>query len=182
MSRGICEHFGYKILRHILNSGGITRHTHAQFDMVRLGIGLYGIDTTEKVQDKLMTVSTLKTTISQIKHLKKGDTVGYGRVGKVNKDKVIATVALGYADGLNRRFSDGNGRMLVNGKLAPVIGNVCMDMTMLDITGITAEEGDEVVVFGDNPRIEEIAEATETIPYEILTGISARVKRVYFQE
>jgi alanine racemase len=182
MSQNLCSHFGYKILRHILNSGGITRHTHAQFDMVRLGIGLYGIDTSEKVQSKLMTVSTLKTTISQIKHVKKGDTVGYGRVGKVNKDKLIATVALGYADGLNRRFSDGNGRMLINGKLAPVIGNVCMDMTMLDITGIAAQEGDEVVVFGDNPRIEEIAEATETIPYEILTGISARVKRVYFQE
>jgi alanine racemase len=181
-SQLITAAFDYKILRHILNSTGITRFTKAQFDMVRLGIGLYGIDSSEKVQEKLMKVSTLKTTISQIKQVRKGDTVGYGRVGKVTKDKQIATVGLGYADGLNRKLSDGNGRMLINGKLVPVIGNVCMDMTMLDITGVDAREGDEVIVFGDNPKIEELAEAAETIPYEILTGISSRVKRVYFQE
>lgn len=182
MSKLICDEFDYKILRHILNSNGITRHTKAQFDMVRLGIGLYGIDSSEKVNTKLLPVSTLKTTISQIKHVKKGDTVGYGRVGKVSKDKTIATVGIGYADGLSRKLSDKNGRMLVNGKLVPIIGNVCMDMTMLDITGTEASEGDEVIVFGNNPSVEEVAEAAETIAYEILTGISGRVKRVYFQE
>lgn len=182
MSKLICDEFDYKILRHILNSNGITRHTKAQFDMVRLGIGLYGIDSSEKVNTKLLPVSTLKTTISQIKHVKKGDTVGYGRVGKVSKDKTIATVGIGYADGLSRKLSDKNGRMLVNGKLVPIIGNVCMDMTMLDITGTEANEGDEVIVFGNNPSVEEVAEAAETIAYEILTGISGRVKRVYFQE
>jgi alanine racemase len=182
MSKTICEAFDYPIIRHILNSNGITRHTKAQFDMVRLGIGLYGIDSSQKVEGKLMNVSSLKTTISQIKHVKKGETVGYGRVGKVSKDKTIATVGIGYADGLSRKLSNKTGRMLVNGKLVPVIGNVCMDMTMLDITGVEAQEGDEVVVFGNNPTVEEVALAAETIPYEILTGISARVKRVYFQE
>lgn len=182
MSAQICSQFNYKILRHVLNSNGITRHTKAQFDMVRLGIGLYGIDSSEKVAGKLMCVSTLKTTISQIKQVKKGDTVGYGRVGKVSKDKTIATVGIGYADGLSRKLSNKTGRMLVNGKLVPVIGNVCMDMTMLDITGVDTAEGDEVIVFGNNPTVEEVAEAAETIPYEILTGISGRVKRVYFQE
>ncbi len=182
MSTHICSQFGYSILRHVLNSNGITRHTKAQYDMVRLGIGLYGIDSSDKIDRKLMSVSTLKTTISQIKRVKKGDTVGYGRVGKVSKDKTIATVGIGYADGLSRKLSNKTGRMLVNGKLVPVIGNVCMDMTMLDITGVEAAEGDEVIVFGANPTVEEVAQAAETIPYEILTGISQRVKRVYFQE
>ncbi len=182
MSKMVCNEFDYKILHHILNSNGITRHTKSQFDMVRLGIGLYGIDSSLKVEGKLMNVSTLKTTISQIKHVKKGDTVGYGRVGKVSKDKTIATVGIGYADGLSRKLSNKVGRMLVNGKLVPVIGNVCMDMTMLDITGLNAKEGDDVIVFGENPTVEEVAEAAETIAYEMLTGISARVKRVYFQE
>ncbi len=182
MSKTICDEFDYKILRHILNSNGITRHTKSQFDMVRLGIGLYGIDSSLKVEGKLMNVSTLKTTISQIKHVKKGDTVGYGRVGKVSKDKTIATVGIGYADGLSRKLSNKVGRMLVNGKQVPVIGNVCMDMTMLDVTGADAKEGDEVIVFGENPTVDEVAEAAETIAYEMLTGISARVKRVYFQE
>ena len=183
MSAAIKEHFNYKILRHILNSSGIARHTYAQYDMVRLGIGLYGLDPTPAVQSKLHPVSSLKTTISQIKHVKAGDSVGYGRVGKVTKATTIATVGIGYADGLNRKLSNGHGHMLVSNQLAPVIGNVCMDMTMLDITGIEqVQEGDEVVVFGNNPRVEEIAKASETIPYEILTGVSARVKRVYFQE
>jgi alanine racemase len=135
------------------------------------------------VQSRLLPVSSLKTTISQIKHVKAGDSVGYGRAGKVDKDKTIATVGIGYADGLNRKLSNGRGHMLVSNQLAPVIGNVCMDMTMLDITGIEqVQEGDEVVVFGNNPRVEDISRASETIPYEILTGVSARVKRVYFQE
>ncbi|MCW3126937.1 MAG: bifunctional UDP-N-acetylmuramoyl-tripeptide:D-alanyl-D-alanine ligase/alanine racemase, partial [Bacteroidetes bacterium] len=183
MSGSIIAEFDYKILRHILNSSGISRHTYAQYDMVRLGIGLYGLDPTPAVQAHLQPVSSLKTTISQIKHVKAGDTVGYGRVGKVEKDKTIATVGIGYADGLNRKLSNGNGNMLVGTHMAPIIGNVCMDMTMIDITGIeSAREGDEVVVFGTNPPVENIAKAAGTIAYEILTGISARVKRVYFQE
>ncbi len=172
-----------KPLRHILNSTGITRHGDAQYDMVRLGIGLYGIDDSAVLQKKLLPVSTLKTTISQIKHLKKGDTVGYGRIGKVDKDTSIATVAIGYADGLSRRLNNGVGSMMVRGKSVPIIGNVCMDMTMLNITDIAdVVEGDEVIVFGENPSILNIAKAAETIPYEILTGISQRVKRIYFEE
>ena len=183
MSSIIKENFSYKIIRHILNSSGIARHTYAQYDMVRLGIGLYGLDPTPAIQQRLQPVSSLKTTISQIKHVKAGDSVGYGRLGKVEKDKTIATVGIGYADGLNRKLSNGHGHMLVSNQLVPVIGNVCMDMTMLDITGIEqVMEGDEVVVFGNNPHVETVAKAAETIPYEILTGISARVKRVYFQE
>jgi alanine racemase len=183
MSSAITGQFTYKILRHILNSSGIARHTNAQYDMVRLGIGLYGLDPTPAIQARLLPVSSLKTTISQIKHVKAGDSVGYGRHGKVEQDKTIATVGIGYADGLSRKLSNGKGHMLVSNQLAPVIGNLCMDMTMLDITGIEqVEEGDEVIVFGNNPHVETVAKAAETIPYEILTGISARVKRVYFQE
>ncbi len=183
LSTQIISALSYQPLRHILNSTGITRHPNAQFDMVRLGIGLYGIDDSQTLQKKLLPVSTLKTTISQIKHLKKGDTVGYGRIGKVGKNTTIATVAIGYADGLSRRLSAGNGKMLVRGKLVPIIGNVCMDMTMLDITAIPdAAEGDEVIVFGEKPSIADVAKTADTIPYEILTGISQRVKRVYFEE
>lgn len=182
LSRRLCETLHYPVLRHILNSSGISRHTDAQFDMVRLGIGLYGIDPSEKMKDKLIPVSTLKTTISQIKQLRKGDTVGYSRAGKVAKDKTIATVGIGYADGLSRSLSNGKGFMLVCNQPAPIIGNICMDMTMLDVTGLSVKEGDEVIVFGPGLPIEEIAKAADTIPYDILTGISGRVKRVYFQE
>jgi alanine racemase len=182
-SSQILNALAYKPLRHILNSTGITRHTNAQYDMVRLGIGLYGIDDSGVLQKNLQPVSTLKTTISQIKHLQKGDTVGYGRVGKATQNTSIATVAIGYADGLSRKLNNGVGSMLVRGRLASVIGNVCMDMTMLNITDIPdAAEGDEVIVFGENPSILNIAKAAGTIPYEILTGISQRVKRVYFEE
>lgn len=129
-----------------------------------------------------MPVSTLKTTISQIKHVKKGDTVGYGRVGKVLKDKTIATVGIGYADGLSRKLSNKKGSMLVNDKAAPVIGNICMDMTMLDITGVEAEEGDDVIVFGEKLPVSDVASWAGSIPYEMLTNISQRVKRIYYEE
>lgn len=179
----ITSALSYKPLLHILNSSGISRHTEAQFDMVRLGIGLYGIDENKDMQQRLVPVSTLKTTISQIKHLKYGDSVGYGRSEKVTQPIVIATVAIGYADGLSRRLSNGNFAMEINGKPAPIIGKICMDMAMLNISEIPeAKEGDEVVVFGQSPTIQTLAKAAQTIPYEILTGISQRVKRVYFQE
>ena len=183
MSSTILAAFDYKILRHILNSSGISRHVSAQYDMVRLGIGLYGLDPTPTVQAQLLPVSSLKTTISQIKQVSTGETVGYGRVGKVAEGKTIATIGIGYADGLNRKLSNGKGKMLVRNQLVPIIGNICMDMTMLDVTDIAdAQEGDEVIVFGVNPRVETLAKAAGTIPYEMLTGISGRVKRVYFQE
>ncbi len=173
---------GYSFLKHISNSSAIYRHPALQLDMVRLGIGLYGVDATQSVQQKLQHVTTLKTTISQIKHLKKGDSIGYSRKGIAERDITTATTRIGYADGYPRVLSNGKGKMLVNGNFAPVIGNVCMDMTMLDITGIDAHEGDEVVVFGETPSVTDVAGWASTISYEILTNISQRVKRVYFEE
>jgi len=174
---------GYNFLRHISNTSGISRLPEAQFDMVRLGIGLYGIDGAFKnKKSPLQTVTTLKTSISQIKELQPGDTVGYNRKGLLPDGGKVATVKIGYADGYNRKLGNGNGKMLVNGVLVPTIGNICMDMCMLDITGIDVKEGDDVIVFNENIRVEDIAEQLETIPYELLTGISERVKRVYFYE
>ncbi len=172
----------YSFLKHIANTSAIHRHPGAQFDMVRLGIGLYGVDNNIDFTKKLKTVATLKTTISQIKKINTGETIGYNRKGIAEKDITIATVRIGYADGYPRNSSNGIGYMLVNGKHAPVIGNVCMDMTMLDITNIGAEEGDEVIVFGDDLPVTTLATASQTIAYEILTGISQRVKRVYYEE
>ena len=182
MSGKIEKALGYKFIRHILNSAGISRFPEAQFDMVRLGISLYGISSDQKEQKMLETVSSLKTSISQIKRIKPGESVGYNRAWKAAETTRIATIPIGYADGLSRQLSNGRGKMLVNGQLAPVAGNICMDMTMLDITGIEAKEGDEVIVFGEELPISKLAEAMNTIPYEILTSISRRVKRIYFQE
>lgn len=182
-SQKVIDQLGYPTLRHILNSNGITRFKDYQYEMVRLGLGLYGIDNSEMIQDLLQPVGTLKTTITQIKEVAAGETVGYSRKGKVTEDKRIATVGIGYADGLDRRLSNGKGFMMIHQQQAPIIGNVCMDMTMLDITHIPeAKEGDEVLVFGKELPIQWLAERTGTIPYEILTSISQRVKRVYFQE
>ena len=178
----IQQALGYPFLRHIANTGAIYRHKNLQLDMVRLGIGLYGIDSNPLIQQQLENVTTLKTTVSQIKKVKAGESVGYSRMGQASKDAVIATVRIGYADGYPRLLGNGRGKMRINGKLAPVIGNVCMDMTMLDITGIDALEGDEVVVFGEDMPVGELATAANTIAYEILTGISQRVKRVYYEE
>ncbi len=172
----------YPFLRHLANTSAIHRHKNLQFDMVRLGIGLYGVDADPQIQQQLKNVTTLNTTISQIKKIKAGESVGYGRKGVATKDSDIATVRIGYADGYPRLLSNAVGSMLVNGKLAPVIGNVCMDMTMLDVTGIDAAEGDEVIVFGAALPVSDVAALAQSIPYEILTGISQRVKRVYFEE
>ena len=147
--------------------------------MVRLGIGLYGVDPTTEGYSQLQPVATLKTIISQIKHIKEGETIGYGRNGIASKDITIATIAIGYADGFSRAFSQGVGEVMITGKRARVIGNVCMDMTMVDVTGIEAKEGDEVIVFGKEFTIQEIAAKIKTIPYEILTSTSERVKRVF---
>ncbi len=169
-----------QFLRHILNSGGIERFPDAQFDMVRLGIGLYGVS--GQYSGHLMTVATLKSSVSQIKNIAAGETVGYSRMGKTVRDSTIAIVPVGYADGLNRKLSNGKGKMLVNRVFAPTIGNICMDMCMLDVTGTGAKEGDEVIVFGKQYTINDMAISLETIPYEILSSISARVKRVYLHE
>ncbi len=169
---------GYSFLKHICNSAAIVRHPQLHADMVRLGIGLYGADNSLPLD----CVATLKTTVTQIKELPAGETVGYGRKGKLERDSAIATVRVGYADGYPRALSNGIGYMLVNGQKAPVIGHICMDMTMLDVTGLDVQEGDPVIVFGESPTVSEVATLAGTIPYEILTGISQRVKRVYFQE
>lgn len=177
----ITETLGYRPILHILNSAGIERFKEYQLDMVRLGIGLYGISTVH--QEYLRTVGTLKTFVTQLHTLQPGETVGYNRRGKVTRPSTIATIPIGYADGLNRRLSNGKGAMLINGQPAPIIGNISMDTCMLDVTDIpTVKEGDNVIVFGQNPTITDLAKAIGTIPYEVLTSISRRVKRVYVQE
>lgn len=183
LSERIIAALGYRPLLHLLNSPGILRLKHLQFDMVRLGIGLYGVNPTEEKQNNLRPVATLKTVISQIRHVPVGQSIGYGRRGKVeNPDTLVGTIAIGYADGYSRAFSRGVGEVFVNGHRAKVIGNVCMDMTMIDLTGIPAREGDEVVVFGKELPITEVAARINTIPYEILTNTSERVKRVFVAE
>ena len=173
----------YSFIQHITNSAGIFRLPDLQLDMVRLGIGMYGVDSALSHQSLLHPVATLKTTIAQLKHLKTGESIGYNRKGVVKQDSVIATVRIGYADGYSRKLGNGAGKMWVNGKLVPVIGSICMDMTMIDVTGIEGlQEEDEVIVFGKELPIQELAKWADTIPYEIMTGISQRVKRVYFEE
>lgn len=166
------------------NTSAITRWPVAQFDMVRLGIGLYGIDGAIKDEvSPLQSVATLKTSVSQVKKIRAGDTVGYNRNGSMLKDGVIATVRIGYADGYLRAFGNGVGKMLVKGILAPTVGNVSMDMCMIDVSEIPlVKEGDEVIIFNEEYKIEELAKQIDTIPYEILTNVSQRVKRVYFYE
>lgn len=172
-----CE---YKIIKHILNSAGIERFPEYQKDMVRLGISLYGISASGI--KGLKNVSTLRTTILQIRDVPAGDTIGYSRRGKVSRNSRIAIIPIGYADGLNRHLSCGVGEVLINGKRCPIVGNICMDTCMIDVTGIEAKEGDSAIIFGDELPVSELADRLDTIPYEILTSISPRVKRVYFRE
>ena len=181
-SQMIVEAFPYKVLRHILNTAGITRFPQYQFDMVRLGIGLYGVPTCEADKGLLQPVVSLKTTINQIKRIPKGDSIGYNRHGHAEHDMRIGIVPIGYADGLSRLLGNGNGKFYVNDRQVPVVGDICMDMCMLDLTDVTAEEGDTVVVFDADHDIADIAKACQTIPYEIMTRVSQRVKRVYYQE
>jgi alanine racemase len=173
-----------KPARHVLNSPGILRFPQYQFEMVRLGIGLYGVDPTDerKSEADLQPVATLKTVISQLRKVPAGESIGYGRRGRTTNEMIVATIAIGYADGFSRAFSRGVGEVLVNGRRAPVVGNVCMDMTMIDVTGMDVNEGDEVIVFGKGLPISEVAEKIKTIPYEILTSTSERVKRVFHAE
>lgn len=179
ISEQITSHFDYPIIKHCLNSHGILRFSDYQMDMVRLGIGLYGVSADPFHNKYLEEVSNLKTVVSQIKHVKKGESVGYSRKGFATEDMIIATLPIGYADGLRRSLSNGRGKVYIQDKPAPIVGNVCMDMCMVDITHIPAEEGDEVIIFGEGHSITELARDMETIPYETLCGISSRVKRVY---
>ena len=180
---GIESIVGYSFIKHIANTAAIFRHHNAQLDMVRLGIGLYGVDSAPEHQLHLQTVATLKTTVAQLRNVKAGDTIGYNRRGKVTRDSLIATIRIGYADGFIRRLGNGNGSVFIKGGLYPVIGSVCMDMTMIDVTGIgEIKVGDEVEIFGKNLPIEKVAAWGGTIAYEILTGINQRVKRIYVEE
>lgn len=177
----ISKALGYSPILHALNTPGILRLPQWQLDMVRLGVGLYGVDpTTDK--HPLKVVATLKTVISQVKQLAIGESIGYGRKGVATKPMTTATIAIGYADGYSRAFSRGVGEVFVNGYVAKVVGNVCMDMTMIDVTGISVKEGDEVIIFGSAMPIENVANSINTIPYEILTNTSSRVKRVFVAE
>lgn len=180
MKNEILEILPYKTIIHSLNSAGIVAFPDFQFDMVRLGIGLYGVEVTGNHSLALRAISTLKTTISQIKELEPGETIGYSRRGVLNTGGKIATLAIGYADGYDRRFSNGKGYVLVNGQKAPIIGNVCMDMCMVDVSGMDVKAGDEAIIYGEKISLKELADQIGTIPYELLTNISTRVKRVYY--
>ena len=173
--------FGHRILRHALNSAGIERFTEYQMDMVRLGIGLYGVSPAQ-TNRSLRPVSALKTVILQIRDIAEGESIGYGRKYRTARNSRVAILPVGYADGINRRLSNGVGRVLINGTLCPIVGNVCMDVCMADITDITANEGDTATFFGEGYPVEEVAALLQTIPYEVLCSISPRIKRVYFME
>ena len=169
-------------IRHLMNTSGISNFPNAQYDMVRLGIGLYGISNDNEEQKKLENVGTLKSIISQIRAIPAGDSVGYGRKFVAVKSTTVATIPIGYADGIARGWGNEHGFVTINNKKAAIIGNVCMDMLMADITQIDCKEGDAVIIFGQSPTVNEIARALNTIPYEVLTSISQRVKRVFYRE
>ncbi|MBR4660716.1 MAG: alanine racemase [Bacteroidales bacterium] len=180
LSSQIHSFLGYQPIRHLYNTAGIERfaelYPQYQYDMVRLGIGMYGIETMPR--EDVRPIATLKVKVVQIKHLSPEDgTVGYDRRGKIERPSVIATVDIGYADGIDRRLGNGRGHFLVNGQMVPTIGNICMDAVMLDVTGVDVKEGDIVTIFGANPRIEDIATQLDTIPYEVATSVSSRVIR-----
>ena len=174
---------GYPFLRHILNSAGILRFPEADYDMVRLGIGLYGVATVPMEPESALTpVSRLTAPIIAIRQWKAGESVGYARKGMLERDSRIATLPIGYADGMNRRFGNGAVSVLVNGRPAPTVGNICMDACMIDVTGIECEVGDTVEIFGPELPVGRLSDLLGTIPYEILTSVSPRVKRIYYRE
>jgi alanine racemase len=176
------QSLGYSIIKHISNSAAIERFEFAQFDMVRLGLGLYGVAVSSKNQEHLKIVSSLNSIVVQIKHVKKGESVGYSRNFIASNDMHLAIIPIGYADGLNRKLGNGNGHVYVSGRRCPIIGNICMDIIMVDVTGLNVHTNDQVEIFGKHIRVQEIADASETISYEILASIPPRVKRVYIRE
>ena len=171
-----------KPIRHLLNTSGISNFPEAQYDMVRLGIGLYGVSNEPEEQKHLENVGTLKSIISQIRTVPEGESVGYNRRFVTTKNTKIATIPIGYADGISRHWGNSVGFITINNQKATIVGSICMDMLMVDVTGIPCKEGDQVVIFGENPTVSFIAEKLQTIPYEILTGISQRVKRMFYRE
>ena len=179
-SKKLQSAFEHKILRHICNSAGIEHFPERQLDACRLGIGLYGVDSRDN--HIINTVSTLKTTILQLRHVPKDETVGYSRKGVLTRDSVIAAIPIGYADGLNRHLGRGKGYCLVNGQKAPYVGNICMDVALIDVTDIPSKEGDTVEIFGEHLPVTVLSDILDTIPYEVLTGVSNRVKKVYYQD
>ena len=183
-SRKLQAAFMHKILRHIDNSAGIEHFPERQLDMCRLGIGLYGVEPYEEGSngDKLAPVSTLTTTILQLRHVPKEETVGYSRRGTLTRDSIIAAIPIGYADGLDRRLGNRHCYCLVNGQRAEYVGNICMDVALIDVTDIPCKEGDHVEIFGRNLPVTVLSDAMGTIPYEVLTSVSNRVKKVYFQD
>ena len=179
-SRRLQGAFSHKILRHMDNSAGIEHFPERQMDMCRLGLGLYGVN--PRNNEMISTVSTLKTTILQLRHVNAGDSIGYSRRTILDRDSVIGAIPIGYADGLNRHLGNRHGYCLVNGQKAEYVGNICMDVAMIDVTGINCQEGDSVEIFGNNLPVTVLSDTIDTIPYEVLTGVSNRVKRVYFQD
>jgi alanine racemase len=182
LSSKLIHELGIQPIRHILNTSGISNFPNAQYDMVRLGIGLYGVSNDPEEQKLLENVSTLKSVISQIRTISAGESVGYGRRFMAEKPTKIATIPIGYADGIARAWGNGVGFVTIKNEKASILGSVCMDMLMVDVTGIDCREGDAVVIFGESPTVNEMAHKLNTIPYEILTSISQRVKRVFYRE
>ena len=183
MTGKVMEEIPYPVKRHVLNSAGILRFPQHHYDMARLGIGLYGANTLpDDIEKPLATVSTLRTVIIAIREWDKEETIGYGRYGRLSRRSRIATIPIGYADGMNRRFGRGAVAVKVNGKDAPTVGNICMDACMIDVTGIDCNVGDSVEIFGPEAPVQRLADLLGTIPYEILTSVSPRVKRVYYRE
>jgi alanine racemase len=170
-----------KPIRHILNTSGIFHYPEMQMEMVRLGIGLYGIGNSDYENQHLLNVSTLKSIISQIRTVEPGESVGYSRKFMVEKTTKVASIPIGYADGIRRALGNQKSYVLINGQKAVIIGNVCMDTLMTDVTDIACKEGDDVIIFGENPKVIDLAKILNTIPYEILTSISQRVKRVFYK-
>ncbi|MCF7559510.1 alanine racemase [Sabulilitoribacter multivorans] len=181
ISSKFIDAIGYKPMTHICNTSGILNYPGAHFDMVRSGIGLYGFGNSEKENENFKPIATLKTIISQIHLIEKGESVGYNRAFKSDDFLKTATLPIGHADGIGRQYGNGKGFVTINGQKAPIVGNVCMDMIMVNITNIDCKEGDEVIVFDQNNTAETLAEATKTISYELITSISQRVKRVFIK-
>jgi alanine racemase len=182
LSSKIISELNITPIRHLLNTSGISNFPEAQLDMVRLGIGLYGVSNDPKEQRFLENVGTLKSIISQLRVINEGESVGYGRRFIAQKKSMIATIPIGYADGISRHWGNGVGFVTINGQKATIVGSICMDMLMADVSEIDCHEGDEVILFGENPTVSFIAEKLGTISYEILTSISQRVKRIFYRE
>lgn len=173
---------GYNFIRHLANTSAISRFPEAHFEMVRPGVGLYGVSADAPIQRVLQQVSTFRTVISQVKQVRKGQTVGYSRAATAPHDMTIAILPVGYADGLNRRLGEGRGHLLVGGRLVPLVGRISMDMCAVEVTGMQVREGDQAIIFGPERPVQQLANELQTIPYEVFTSVSQRVKRIYFQE